>query len=305
MKLVGVLLVINALAIAIWWTATNQSGRVAGVAICIVAALIGMAFVVHDRLTELTIKGVGTIKAASEQALADAQTVAALKQRVENQSATVDLVAKQAALAKGLAEEVQEQSNKAAAELQNLDKATTLARELLTETRALLDFTETVVAAQSDDRAAFDKLQKIAEDKSSRFVERAKQAWLAIFESHSGGMWATGFQVKWKEGIDPTKLSILELRNGYLLTPDPTVRLGLLEFIVNRQDISKAERLDFFLEILRTDPSLRAAEYAGRHFTGLAELKIKPLAVDFLTKWWSEHRQEFVQKERDGGAFAK
>lgn len=67
---------------------------------------------------------------------------------------------------------------------------------------------------------------------------------------------------------------------------------ALLEYIWQRDDIPKVDRLDFMIEVMKQDYSLNAIEYAGRHFTSGANLKIKPLAVDYLVKWWNDHRNE-------------
>jgi hypothetical protein len=67
-----------------------------------------------------------------------------------------------------------------------------------------------------------------------------------------------------------------------------------LEYIWTRNDIPKIDRLDFLMSVMKFDASLTAVEYAGRHFTEGTEQKIKPLAVEFLAKWWDEHRSEFT-----------
>ncbi len=278
MKLIGIALILNTLGLTFWWIATDQSSKGWALSVCGLAVFAGFALVFSDRLTELTVKGVGTIKAATEQVVADAKTVGDLKQRVENQSATVDLVAKQAAMAKALSEQVEEQNKRASEKLASLDKSASEARNVLNETKSLLEFTELIVAAQSDDRAAFDKLRRISEDTSSPFSGRAQQAWRTIFEAHSSPMARGGFVVPWKPGIDPAKFSLTDLEREFKQAPEQ-VKLALLEYIANRSDFPKVERVDFLLRILKTDANLTVAEYAGRNFTTVAGLQIKPLAI--------------------------
>jgi methyl-accepting chemotaxis protein len=75
------------------------------ITLCLIGVFAGLALVLQDRLTELTVEGVGTIKSATERVQADAKAVTELRERVENQSATVDLIAKEASKAKALSEE--------------------------------------------------------------------------------------------------------------------------------------------------------------------------------------------------------
>jgi hypothetical protein len=91
---------------------------------------------------------VGAIKAATEQAIADAATVGKLKERAENQSATVNLVATQASAAKLLAQQAEEQAKRAGQRLEALDKAIGEANAALAQLRPEADFTQLVVSAQ-------------------------------------------------------------------------------------------------------------------------------------------------------------
>jgi len=295
MKLIGILLVLNSIALTAWWVTTQGSYKAAVITLCFLTVFAGLALILQERITELTVKGVGTIKTAVQQVTLDVQTVAELKERVENQSATVDLVAKEASKAKALSEEVAENNERAEEKLETLDKAITKANITLDGLEAVTEFTMTVVAAQNDDRKAFDKLKILAEDKAYRFSGRAQQAWNTIFEEHSKPYFASGFKVPWGEGFDPSKLTLPELAQQYQHVP-AQLKPALLEYIWNRNDIPKIDRLDFMMNVMKTDSSLTAVEYAGRHFTSGTNQKIKPLAVEHLSNWWREHRQEFKGK---------
>jgi chromosome segregation ATPase len=172
----------------------------------IVAVTTGLALIIHDRITELTVGGVGTIKAAAVQATSDAKDVADLKERVENQSATVDLVARQASKAKEISEEVAEQNKRAEQKLGTLNNAIDEATATLGDLKSVIEFTKTVVAAQNDDRKAFDKLRQWADDKSNPFSTKAEQAWNTIFSDHTKPFYSSGFTGIWKDGFDPSNL---------------------------------------------------------------------------------------------------
>ncbi len=90
---------------------------------CLLAVFSGLALILLDRVTDFTVPGIGTIHAITEQAITDAKTVADLKSRVENQSATVDLIASQAAKANELSQRVATQIDQAEADLKSLNKS--------------------------------------------------------------------------------------------------------------------------------------------------------------------------------------
>lgn len=52
------------------------------------------------------------------------------------------------------------------------------------------------------------------------------------------------------------------------------------------------------IDVMKTDSSLTATEYAARHFLegGDLTLKMNPMAFDSLYEWWAQHRGEFVEK---------
>jgi hypothetical protein len=248
-------------------------------------AMIGLALVISDRVTELTLKGVGTLKAATAQAVADADTISQLKGRVENQTATIDLVAQQA-------KHVEEQNRIAAKKLEELDSAIKSAGGTLDTLRSLADFTSVVSAAQNDDRKAFDRLQQMSTDKNNPFSTRAVQAWKTIFDAHGQGFFAVGFPSPWQEGFDASKLSIDALSQQYQAAAT-WIKPAILGFISNRNDLSMKARLDFFILVMKTDSSLTAVEYAGRYFTQATGQHIRPLAVEYLVQWWDQHSGEF------------
>jgi len=96
-KIIGGLLIINSIIIALLLITSSQVNKAGVISICLIAIFAGFFLIIQDRVIEITVKGVGTIKAAAEQATSDANTIAEIKKRIEAQSATVDLVAEKAA----------------------------------------------------------------------------------------------------------------------------------------------------------------------------------------------------------------
>jgi hypothetical protein len=264
--------------------------------IVLVVIFAGFGLLLSDRITEFTIPNVGTLKAATKQATADAETIGKLKERVENQSATVDLVAGQAAKAQQLSETAVAQTKQVDDRLDKINAVITDATATLEKLKQEEEFVGLVVAAQSDDRGSYDRLRKIADEQDNPFAKLAGQAWLTIYEAHSSPMSQGGFQVPWKEGIDPAKLSFDDLKSSYDASSAP-IRPGLLEYVWGRKDIPTIDRMDFMIEVMKKDHSLTASEYAGRYFAQGAGLQVKAMALDYFDDWWGKHRQEFVDKK--------
>jgi hypothetical protein len=256
----------------------------------------GVALIIQERITEIA-SPFGKLTAATEKAAADAETISKLKDRVENQSATVDLVAREATKAKELSESATAQITDAQSKLEALNKATSEAAATLENLKEEEEFRGLVIAAQNDDRTSYDRLGKIANDKQSRFAKMASDAYRTIYESHNGGMYRSNFQGFWAEGVDPSKFSFEQLQDVYKAAP-AGVRPALLEYIWGRNNIAKSDRMVFMIKIMKTDSSLTAVEYASRHFLEGAGLenKMSPMALDYLYDWWEKHQSEFIEK---------
>lgn len=292
LKIIGILIIVCALVYGGYCSVKMKNARMPVLSLTLLAVFAGIALLISNRITELTVRGVGTIKAATAQATSDAGTISALKVRVEDQSATVDAIAKEASDAAGLSEQVSAQITAADKKLAQIDEAISIAKTTLASLQADSAFSTTVEEAQSDDRAAFDKLHAIALDPKNPYAIRAAKAWNEVLDSHSQGFYQSGFKIPWKAGFDPSTLSLLELEKLYYGGPD-RMKVPLLEYINNRNDIPKIDKLDFFMHVMKIDQSLTAVEYAGRYFTTDTNLNIKPLAVDYLAQWWAANRKNY------------
>ncbi len=296
MQIIGILLALNSIVIAFWLITTGQQQKGSLLLVCALAVFFGIFLIVKDRIIEITIKGVGTIKTASEKAVLDAKQIEGIKERMESQSVIVELVAKEAKETKELSEELANKNEIAGKKLEDIDKTVQKASDTLTELEAILEFTATVTDAQNDDRQAFDKLKAWAEDKTYQFSQRAQRAWKTILDEHASGMYESGFSIPWRKGIDPSKLTLQNLKQNY----DKEaiyLRPAFIEYIWKREDFSKKERMQFLIDVIKNDQSLKAVEYAGRYFAMAADLKIKPLAVEHFTKWWDENKDKIEEKQ--------
>ena len=274
-----------------WWVSHKKGANIPVISVCCLAIFAGFFLVINERAVEITIKNVGTIKTAAQKALVDAQQIAEIRKRIEAQGATVDLVAKEAADAKNLIEELSRKNGLAEKKLQEIDSAVKSGSLAVDELQAYTKFNNAVLAAQSDNRPAFDQLAKWAKDKSSPFSSAAEQAWIAVMNTHESPFMSSGFKAPWKEGVDPNKFSLSELKVNFFAAPQQ-VRLAILEYIWRRQDFPKKERMVFLVEVLRNDTSLQIVEYAARYFKEESQDNFKNLYVDGHLKWWEENKKK-------------
>ena len=290
MKLIGILLVLNSILVSAWWIMTHGTHKIALLTLCSLAVFAGLVLLLSDRITELTMKGIGTIKAAANQATADANVVAELKTRVESQSATVDLVAKEAADAKQLVNALSEKNSKAEEKLSELDKSINHGNLAVKELQLYTQFHSTVLAAQNDNRQAYDRLLAWSKDSSFQFQKASAQAAQTIMDQHNSPMAISNVSVPWNEGIDPQKLSLSQLQQNFTSAP-PHIRRRILEFVwTKRTDMPKPDRLQFLVDVLRSDESLLVVEYAGRYFKDGTRDNLKPLAIEQHLEWWKENK---------------
>lgn len=289
-ELVGALLIISALVITAWWVTGEHPHKKWAFTLCLSSVFVGAFLVLQERVTELTVKGIGTIKSAAKQASTDANAISDLKSRVEAQSATVNLIAKEASDAKQLVNDLSEKNSKAEEKLSQLDKSISDGNLAVKELQLYTQFNTTVLAAQNDNRRAYDQLWAWSDDSTFPFQKAAAQAVQTIMDQHNPAMVRGGFSVSWNEGVDPQKLSLPELLQ-VLKSALPHIRLGILEFVwQKRTDITKRDRLQFLVDVLSSDESLQVIEYAGRYFAQGTGDKLKPIAIGSHLKWWEDNK---------------
>lgn len=270
----------------------RSNGGKAAVSLMMAMIFVGLALILNDSLAEVSFGRFGTFKMLHDRASADVNAIQALKTRVENQSATIDAVAGQAKNAADLSDKAASQVRAADQKLTDLNATLSAAKVTLEKLQKDADFGNLIEQAQIDDRIAFDKLSLIARDQSSPYAKRAATAQNVIMDAHSQGIYETNLQFPWQNGVEPDILSFGTLKSIFGSIEAP-LKPALIEYINNRRDIPKNEKLYFFIEVMKTDASLKAVEYAGRYFTMDLNLKIKPLAIDYLSNWWSEHRWDY------------
>jgi hypothetical protein len=165
------------------------------------------------------------------------------------------------------------------------------------ELNAISEFMITVISAQNDDRMAFDKLKSWADNPKFPRHSEALQAYQKIIDEHDPPISLSGFSsnITWKEGIDPAKLSLSEIERAFQSAPR-FVKQGLLEYIWNRKDIPKKDKILYLVKVLKNDSSLKVVELAGRYFEEESKQKLKPLVIEKHLEWWEKNKDNFEGK---------
>jgi hypothetical protein len=295
MQLLGALLIINGVGITAWWVATGQPHGGLVLLSGLLAISTGIYLYVQGRPAEVAGHDTGSLKTAAERAMRDAKEIGEIRRRIEAQSATVALVVRQAVEAQKMSNELALKNELVEKKIINVDETLEKANRALTELHQISEFITTVVAALNDDRKAFDQLRVWADNKSHLFSSRAQHVWDTIVAEHSKPLAYGGFAMPWRAGLDPSKLTLVEIKQTYDSSPT-SLKPPLLEYVWKRKDIPRRDKMQFFAEVIENDPSLTAVEYAGRYFTEQAGLKIKPLAVDDLLKWWRDNKDRFSDR---------
>jgi hypothetical protein len=259
MWLLGVLLIVSSIAAGAWWSVSRRRHKAWALTFSLLGVFAGCILLLSERAVEISIEGIGTIKAAAHAAEADAALVASLRKRVEAQSATVDLVAKTAT------------------------EAETLAKEL----QSTLDFATTLIAAGNDDRAAFERLQAYA-GKKDRLSPLAAQAFIQVRTKYGGAVTPGYLNLPSPSALENAPMAQILSHYSKL---DPLYRASAVKLVWSRDDIAQSDRMDFLAQILSSDPSLAATHYAAEIFAKNAGLAWSPFNVQPLLDWWHRQRE--------------
>ncbi len=117
-QLFGPLLILIGVVVTGWLIAQGKRNKTAIVFFCGITVFAGIAIVMSERISEVTIGNIGTIKAAAQQAQFDVKEIAAMKEQIKTQSATIEHLAKVAAESKQFIDEKLKQADRSLSELQ-------------------------------------------------------------------------------------------------------------------------------------------------------------------------------------------
>lgn len=290
-KLIGFTILIFDVIFGLYWAARGKPHNEQVRATCFAIGFLAIILIIASYFTETEISTpLGTLKGTVEKIKTDAKQIEEVRKRIEAQSATVDLVAKQASESKALYEELNGKMSIVNKKIEELEKIIKEASKTSSDLQIISEFTMIVTAAQNDDRGAFDQLKKWSEDKNYQLNSFANKAVKKIIDLHNPPLFMSEFRIPWKDNVDPNKLTLAELKEVYKRSGD--LKPAILEFIwKKRKDIPKKEKMQFLIDLMKEEKSLTTLEYVGRYFAEGADLKIKPLAVEYFLDWWEKNKE--------------
>lgn len=264
LKLIGVLLILNSLVLTSYWVLGEHSNKGWAVLLCSGAIFVGILLIVQHRRMELSVPYFGKLKAAADQADIDAKAISDIKNRIEGQSATVDLVAKDVADAK--------------------DE---------------INFNLLLTKASNDNRFALDELHKIEMTEGHRFQETARQAVEQIIVNLQIVVIYKDFlDLKKKYNIDPEEASLNDFHKVFEQGPLYD-KIDVLTIVWSQKKrFTKAERIEVLYKVITTTPSIRILFSA----CGLMDKEAK-LGKNFIldhaqyAKWWEENREGYPEDQ--------
>ncbi len=121
-------------------------------------------------------------------------------------------------------------------------------------------FVTTAFAAITDSREAFDKLDAWARDPSHPYSERARAVWNTVVDDHElAFLSCRGVPNRWDDAGDQDLLTFEQLQTTFA-SLQTVEKPGALSHIRIREDIPLRERMEFYIQVMRTDQSLNVKD---------------------------------------------
>ena len=263
--------------IAIYLLANKTLGKGSAAVLFAVAIIGGFVIANYDFIKRIEARGKNwalEVETVVGKVRTDANEISEIKERIENQAATIDLVASRATEALELSQDASEKNK--------------LAEIELTKIQATSAFQSVILSATNDDRKAYDQLLAWRKDSQFQFQQLAAAAMLDIRTQFAervmfGGL--ASIAHTWKEGVDPNTLTISQLVDDYNKIAWH-LHSGITAYIWERDDFPKKDRIQFLVNVLKDDRSLKAVCLAGKFLSKEANIKFNPLVIEPLLEWW-------------------
>lgn len=141
--------------------------------------------------------------------------------------------------------------------------------------------------ALNDDRLAFDSLLVISGSKSPYAVEaRASvENIMTEYENLSYGLSASGGDEYLKQDINEIRKASKKL--------GVSERIGIIWYIWNLANIKIKDRLEFFVDLVRLDRSLKVVSAASEKIIALKKLPFRKLDITKILNWWEKEKKLF------------
>jgi hypothetical protein len=161
----------------------------------------------------------------------------------------------------------------------------------VTQLELFSEFSITSTAAQNDDRVAFEQLRRWSMDKSYPLSSRAQLAVSTITDRLDTAFLIAEGPPIWDTGTDPAKLRLSDLEAKYESVSSHQAKTEIARYIEDREDISKKDKLEFFVKMLPKEQSTDAFDILFKLFERESGQKFKRFDTDSMLEWWNKNRE--------------
>jgi len=165
----------------------------------------------------------------------------------------------------------------------------------------LIAFQTTCLRAQNDDREAYDQLAAWHKDKNAPVSNELLQKIILninlpyVLEHRRNAVQTV--VIPWNEGVDPNKALIGQLTSQYSKSPPSVVNSGIVRYIWEREDYPKEDRIQFLIEVLKTDKNLRAVNLAGHFLSKDTKIAWNPFNIEPFVDWWEKEKSKQIEND--------
>ncbi len=331
LQIIGTLLVVFGVGI-ISITLCRKSvtkGRWAGViTLAVICFFFGYAFIFPERTIELSNRYVGTLKASAQVATSGAKEIGDLKTRIENQSATIDLVASRASDALKLSEDAKKLTDDLSKKNESADaKLKTLDASISEVTQNIATLTTSAKTAKDDLKLLHDQLSKAETTLSQLYdlqqllklqvhlqdlgVSAKNDSYASYLElekvANSNSDGATVAQLILndvdyyfnRDRYDFVQMSIQDAINHQPLelSVDDAIemlnseQIGNREAAINRLDsLAKKSSVGPLIQHLSTEDNSRVISRITKALENITKEKFSPLSKEAVSVWWNNNK---------------
>lgn len=314
--LFGYLVLISIPVIAMYLVYRKKANLKIGSFIAATGLAMGICIISADKIEELSLFNHLFVKA--KRAIADAEAVEKLLKKAEAHSDSIAMIVRDAneardkikstesladtALKKAddvtqLTADLKTKYDQADEKLVAIDQSLQNANQAVEDLNAATRLTTLIMSAQNDSRAAYDELKLLAkENPLAETTSLAEQAVQAILDKYEAMQMIVPVDVPWNDHIKPDEMTLKQFLVQFP-KESPDVRRSLVRYIWNRKDFPKYDRMQFLIDTLKNDPSLKVVDYAGRKFQEESKDRLKSVFIEGHVDWWEKYKDTIKADE--------
>jgi hypothetical protein len=230
---------------------------------------------------------------AEEKATKVTENLGDVQARVERQEETIGVLAERAKQSFAEIYAAQQLSLQAKSQLEEAKGLVRKAETSVDQLQNTVDFNLLLTKARNDDREAFDRIVKLAEE-TGPFQKSAFDLAVQIaIEVNPLVSVRIDPEVPWGNyAVDP---KVDQMENLLKIYPSihSVLRPNFISQIWSQERFPKQKRMDFLYEIIKSDGSLRALDRGCTLMNKEAKINKNILAAKEYLEWWQTNRPSF------------